>query len=276
MAGVKNLLTKSFLERTISGIVLVAIILVAALSGGLVMFGLTLVLSIVGIYEIYKTVGIEKTLIGIIGYIGCIFYYISIYFFEERYLAIFIIGFLLVLMATYVFTFPKYSTEAALMAFFGVVYVAVLMSFMYQLRVSEGGKFTFWLIFISSWGCDTCAYLTGMICGKHKMAPVLSPKKTIEGAIGGVVGAALIGALYGHFVKDYVGIDNAVIGFAVICGVTGLVSMIGDLTASAIKRNYEIKDYGKLIPGHGGVLDRFDSIIFTSPIIFYFLDLVNF
>lgn len=276
MAGIKNLLTKSFLERTISGIVLVIIILAAALLGGPVMYGLTLTLSLVGIFEIYKTVGIEKKSIGVVGYIGCICYYISVYLFEEKYLTLFIIAYLLVLMAAYVFTFPKYTTEQAMLAFFGVIYVAVLMSFMYQLRISDGGQFTFWLIFISSWGCDTCAYLVGVTCGKHKMAPILSPKKSIEGAIGGVIGAALIGAVYGHFVGDYIDIGNAVVGFAIVCGITGLVSMLGDLTASAIKRNYDIKDYGKLIPGHGGVLDRFDSIIFTSPIIYYLVTLVEF
>ncbi len=274
MAGIKNLMTKSFLERAISGIILVIIVLVAALLGGVVMFGLTLVLSLIGVYEIYKTVGIEKKIMGIIGYIACIAYYASVYVWGEQYLGLFIIAFLLILMVVYVFAFPKYNTESVLMAFFGVIYVAVLMSFMYQLRISEGGKFTFWLIFISSWGCDTCAYLVGVMFGKHKMAPILSPKKTIEGAVGGVVGAAAIGALYGYFIGEYVDMGNAVIAFAVICGITGLVSMVGDLTASAIKRNYEIKDYGKLIPGHGGVLDRFDSIIFTSPIIYYFLTLV--
>lgn len=276
MAGIKNLLTKSFLERAISGIVLVIIILMAALMGGLVMFGLTLVLSIIGIYEIYKTVGIERKNIGIVGYVACICYYCLVYFFAEKYIALFMIAFLLILMAAYVFTFPKYNTESVLMAFFGVIYVAILMSFMYLLRRTEDGAYTFWLIFISSWGCDTCAYLVGVTCGKHKMAPVLSPKKSIEGAVGGVVGAALIGGIYGHFVGEYLDMNNAVLGFAIICGITGLVSMLGDLTASAIKRNYNIKDYGKLIPGHGGVLDRFDSIIFTSPIIFYFLELVNF
>ncbi len=276
MAGIKNLMTKSFLERLISGIVLVAIILVAALMGGVVMFSLSLTLSIIGVYEIYKTVDIQNKSIGVVGYIATVCYYLSIYFWNEKYLLLIIIAYLLVLMSMYVFTFPKYKTEQVLMAFFGVIYVAVLMSFMYLLRISDGGKFTFWLIFIASWGCDTCAYLAGMICGKHKMAPVLSPKKTIEGAVGGVLGAALIGALYGHFVGDYISMSNAVIGFAVVCGITGLVSMIGDLTASAIKRNYDIKDYGKLIPGHGGVLDRFDSIIFTSPIIYYLVTLINF
>lgn len=274
MAGIKNLMTKSFLERAISGIVLVIIVLAAALMGGAVMFGLTLILSLIGIYEIYKTVGVEKKLMGIIGYIACVCYYVAVYMYGDKYLGLFIIAYLLILMTVYVFTFPKYNTESALMSFFGVIYVAILMSFMYQLRESDGGKFTFWLIFIASWGCDTCAYLAGVMFGKHKMAPVLSPKKTIEGAVGGVLGAAGIGALYGYFVGDYVNMGNAVVAFAIICGITGLVSMIGDLTASAIKRNYEIKDYGKLIPGHGGVLDRFDSIIFTSPIIFYLITLV--
>lgn len=102
------------------------------------------------------------------------------------------------------------------------------------------------------------------------MAPVLSPKKSIEGAIGGVVGTGLLTVLYGNVFKEAMGIDtNGVIGLAVICMIGALISMVGDLTASAIKRNYEVKDYGTLIPGHGGILDRFDSVIFTAPIIYY-------
>ena len=102
-----------------------------------------------------------------------------------------------------------------------------------------------------------------MLIGKHKMAPVLSPKKSIEGAVGGVVGAAALGAIYAAVTH------GPVVEYAVICAVGALISMVGDLAASAIKRNRGIKDYGKLIPGHGGILDRFDSVIFTSPIIFY-------
>ena len=81
-------------------------------------------------------------------------------------------------------------------AFFGVFYVAVMLSFIYQTRILPGGAFTVWLVFICAWGCDTCAYCVGMLIGRHKMAPVLSPKKSVEGGIGGVVGAALIGVLY--------------------------------------------------------------------------------
>ena len=103
----------------------------------------------------------------------------------------------------------------------------------------------------------------GVLFGKHKMAPVLSPKKSVEGAVGGVVGAILLGIIYAAATK------GGMVEYAIICGVGALISMVGDLAASAIKRNQGIKDYGKLIPGHGGILDRFDSVIFTAPIIYF-------
>ena len=102
------------------------------------------------------------------------------------------------------------------------------------------------------------------------MAPKLSPKKSIEGGIGGILGAALLGAVYALAINQFTaGADANVLEYALICGVGGMISQVGDLAASAIKRNHDIKDYGKLIPGHGGILDRFDSVIFTAPIIYY-------
>ncbi len=109
-----------------------------------------------------------------------------------------------------------------------------------------------------------------MLIGKHKLAPILSPKKSIEGGIGGILGAALIGVLYGLAINYWGGNAAAdLLQYAIIGAVGGAISQIGDLAASAIKRYHNIKDYGKLIPGHGGILDRFDSVIFTAPIIFY-------
>ena len=110
-----------------------------------------------------------------------------------------------------------------------------------------------------------------MLFGKHKLAPVLSPKKSIEGAVGGVVGAALLGAIYGAAVNSYMVMNNASLLFAIICAVGAVISQFGDLIASGIKRQHGIKDYGKLIPGHGGILDRFDSVIFTAPLIYALL-----
>ena len=102
------------------------------------------------------------------------------------------------------------------------------------------------------------------------MSPKLSPKKSIEGAVGGVLGSALLTALYCFIFRKPMALTGAKIGIlAVIAAIAGLISMVGDLTASAIKRNYDIKDYGRLIPGHGGILDRFDSMIITAPIIYF-------
>ena len=102
------------------------------------------------------------------------------------------------------------------------------------------------------------------------MAPKLSPKKSVEGAVGGVVGAALLGVLYAFAMNRFVpGAEADALQYAILCAVGALISMVGDLAASAIKRNHDIKDYGNLIPGHGGILDRFDSVIFTAPIIYY-------
>ena len=271
--ALNKLMNKSFLTRTLSGIALIAILLVTFILGGYCIFGLTLLLSLVGLSEVYKTVGIEKKCLGIIGYIGVIVYYGLLLWKGTAYMSVFIVALLMLVMIAFVFTFPKYKVEQVMMSFFGVVYVAILMSFLYLIReTTADGMITIWLAIISSWGCDTCAYLAGVTMGKHKMTPVLSPKKTIEGAIGGIIGAAAIGAIYGVAVGGYVEqIENAPLYFAIISACAGLVAMVGDLAASAIKRCYDIKDYGKLIPGHGGVLDRFDSVIFTAPVIYYLI-----
>ena len=109
-----------------------------------------------------------------------------------------------------------------------------------------------------------------MACGRHKLAPVLSPKKSVEGAVGGMAGSALVGALFAWAFLVPAREDAGVIWVAaLICAVGAVISQVGDLAASAIKRNHEIKDYGKIIPGHGGIMDRFDSVLFTAPVIYY-------
>lgn len=258
-----------FKTRLISGIILVIIALVTIISGGPVLLGTLMLISLIGLSEIYKVVKIEKTMLGYAGYLATIIYYLLL-FLEVKYDAmLFVIAVLVAMMVIYVFAFPKYVSEQAITGFFGVFYVSVMLSFIYQTRVLEEGLFIVALAFLCSWGCDTCAYCVGVLIGKHKMAPKLSPKKSVEGAIGGLVGAALLGALYALAINKWGGASASPANYALICFVGGMISMVGDLAASAIKRNHEIKDYGTLIPGHGGILDRFDSVIFTAPVIFY-------
>ena len=235
-----------FKTRLLSGILLVIIALITVITGGSLLFGVLLLISLIGMTELYKVFGIEKKAPGVLGYIFAVGYYALLYFKPQlpgeslNWFMMLFMGYLICQMAVLVFAYPKYNTQQILAGFFGVFYVAVMLSYIYQTRILPGGIFTVWLVFVCSWGCDTCAYCVGMLIGKHKMAPILSPKKSVEGGIGGIVGAA-----------------------------GGAISQIGDLAASAIKRYHNIKDYGKLIPGHGGILDRFDSVIFTAPIIYY-------
>ncbi len=260
-----------FKTRLISGIFLVIAALLTIISGGYVLFVTLLCVSLLGIQELYKAMGVHKDGVGLLelaGYLGTILYYASLLLGFERYGMMAVLLGLVLLMFVYVFTYPKYEADQVMSAFFGIVYVAVMLSFIFLTRNLEGGKFLVWLIFLCSWGCDTCAYCVGMLIGKHKMAPVLSPKKSVEGAVGGVVGAAALGAIYAAVTH------GPIVEYAVICAVGALISMVGDLAASTIKRNRGIKDYGKLIPGHGGILDRFDSVIFTSPIIFYLAKMI--
>lgn len=259
-----------FKTRLLSGILLVIIALATIISGGDVLFATLLLISFIGMTEIYRVLEISGTLLGGAGYVAAVAYYFLIRMEKTDLVVMLAIAFLIVLMMIYVFAYPKYRSEQVMLAFFGLFYVAFMLSYVYQIRMLPQGAFVVWLVFICSWGSDTCAYCVGMLLGKHKMAPKLSPKKSVEGAVGGVVGAALLGAGYAAAINHFAaGVHANVLQYAIICGVGALISMVGDLAASAIKRNHDIKDYGNLIPGHGGILDRFDSVIFTAPIIYY-------
>ena len=255
-----------FKTRLISGIVLVLAALLVIISGGPVLYGTLMCVSVIGAGELMRAMkvhGSRYSLLEITSFLTVIVYYTVLFLGREDLQLAVLIGGVILNMFVYVFAYPRYHADQITAAFFSIVYAGVMLSFIYQTRMMEGGAFLVWLIFLCSWGCDTCAYCVGMLIGKHKMAPVLSPKKSVEGAVGGVVGAALLGAVYGAAVK------GEILEYGIICGVGALISMVGDLAASAIKRNHDIKDYGTLIPGHGGVMDRFDSVIFTAPVIYY-------
>ena len=216
-----------FFKRLISGIGLLIVAVSAFYIGSIPLAVLSALVSIIGLFEFYRALGLDKKNIAYLGYI--------------------------------------YS-----LVFMGVVYIPVLFSYVYNTRTYADGKYLAWLILISSWGSDTCAYVVGSLIGKHKIAPVLSPKKSVEGSIGGVLGAALIGGIVGFILSNhFVNIGSPAFTCAVSCGIGSVISQVGDALASAIKRNHNIKDYGNLIPGHGGILDRFDSMIFTAPAVFF-------
>lgn len=264
-----------FWTRFISSVVLAVIALVTLIMGGGVLWAVTLVISAVGYMELCRAVGVHTkgkwNGLEAAGFAGIAAYYALILLFESGLFQLMaIIGVFMGSMCVYVVTFPKYRAEQAMANFFHFVYAPVMLSFLYLTRELHYGEYIVWLILISSWGCDTCAYLVGICIGKKKIFPHLSPKKSLEGCIGGVAGAGLIGAGFGYFVVEKAIPDQTVtLIIAFICMAGAVMSQIGDLAASAIKRNHDIKDYGRLIPGHGGIMDRFDSVIVTAPMIFF-------
>lgn len=170
-----------------------------------------------------------------------------------------------------VFTYPKLRLEDMAMSFFTMIYVGWGMC--HLIILEQMNVFLLVYLFLAIWGSDSGAYFTGRLCGKHKLAPALSPKKTKEGAIGGVLCAILLVVLF----NVYLG-ENALLSYpvAILFGIViSIVGQIGDLAESMIKRFADVKDSGKILPGHGGILDRFDSIIMAAPFVYYLLIIIS-
>lgn len=262
----------NFPTRLLSGAMLVVFLIIVLLLGDDLLLISSVALSIIGVIEITKVLNLSKTLTIII-LPFTLFYYVIVVKYAREAILLFLISMILLLLMFYVFSYPKYSIKDIALTIFTIFYVPVMFSFVYLLREQRGqfGKYIVWLIFISSWGCDTFAYIIGLLFGKHKLIEQVSPHKTIEGSIGGIFGSIILGIIYVFVLNNFIKIDiyMSLIRVSIACALGAIFSQIGDLTASAIKREYNIKDYGNLIPGHGGVLDRFDSVIFTAPIVYF-------
>jgi len=153
----------------------------------------------------------------------------------------------------------------------GIVYVALMLGHLILTRAREGGEWLILYLFVVTWAADTGAYYAGTAFGKHKLAPLISPNKTVEGLFGGVALSVLAALIAKHwFMASFSTIDCLALGLLL-----SLTGVLGDLAESALKRSAGVKDSGSLIPGHGGVLDRLDSLLFTAPAFYYYLIFVK-
>ena len=272
-------------KRTLSGIILAVVLVAAFIEGRYILLLLLCLASLAGLRELYQTVGKgNKKLshgrmdaLAMTGYGVTLLYYVMLlYGTTPGALLILLLAALLLMMLIYVARFPMYEPVDFFVAFFGLFYVPIMLSTVYLTRQREDGLYMVWFVFVGSWVCDTFAYFVGSAIGKHKMAPVLSPKKSWEGAVGGVLGSAVTGLVAGIIIEKLRvdgGMSVHLLYYVLISVVCAVFSQVGDLTASAVKRHYEVKDYGGVIPGHGGILDRFDSMIVTGPLIYILLTL---
>ncbi|ONI41396.1 hypothetical protein AN640_08060 [Candidatus Epulonipiscium fishelsonii] len=255
------------LTRILTGVIGAPIAIAIIYKGGLLLYVIGGIMVLIGAYEYYKVVGEVYNPIKNVAMLGIAIYLIGLNYFENRYIS-FIGIFLVILLIIKVLTYPKYNLADIGVTLTGVIYIGEIFSLVLLIRDMPNGFFWVCLIFVSAWGSDTSAYFAGRALGKHKLAPVLSPKKTIEGAIGGVIGAGILDAIFCG-IMSFLGYWTFSLGWTVLIGcVCAILSQIGDLAASSIKREMGIKDFGTLFPGHGGVLDRFDSILLIVPFVY--------
>lgn len=261
-------------ERFIGGFFVALITLIALLSGGYITAVILTVVSIIGIWEYLRIHGLEKSSFAVIDYIFTVIYYGVICIHKDELLMPLIIMMLMVLLAFYVFHFPNHKDSDVGRALFIFVYITVMLSYVLRIRELDAGIYLSFYLLIASWGNDVCAYFVGRALGKHKFSPKVSPNKSVEGFVGGIVGAFIIGFFYSMVFPNQIPFDNVYGGL--VAAVAAVPSVIGDLAASAIKRDHGIKDYSNLIPGHGGIIDRFDSVIYIAPIIYWLVRLLSY
>lgn len=252
-----------------------AILLPAIYVGGHVFAGLVLLLSVIGLYELTRMGNIPYA--GLVGVIAsCAIAFITV---PDNYRLFTIPGMnstylfyicCMVLLVLTVYQHQTFNIENVALIIFGSLYIGY--GFRYLIMLRDMGLDLIMFQFAIIWATDIGAYLVGRRFGKHRLAPSISPNKTIEGAVGGILCAMVASVLYIHLLDPHLSGVNHYIILAISISILG---QLGDLVESAIKRHYQVKDSGTLIPGHGGVLDRFDSTIFTSFLLMTWFNLMK-
>ncbi len=272
-----------FTKRFVSAVVMVAVLLAAIVLGDGVVYAFALLVAELDLWELLRATGITDKEKGLSPFIYCemvvlALMYAGMYFLPFQYPLILAIVILPVfLLSFYVFKFNKFALRDIAIMITAYIYIGVMISFIPHIRVQmEYGIYLVWFILIPPMASDIFAYCIGILFGKHKFAPVVSPKKSIEGSVAGVIGSGLCLLLFALFMSKSIPVKSGFLPACFVIGcVCGGISQIGDLVASAIKREYSIKDYGNIIPGHGGALDRTDSIIYIAPIIYFCIMLLE-
>ena len=266
--------------RVITAIVMVALMVPFFVFSDTVAFPILVsLLSAVGIYEMQSCIGVKKQYFSAVAAITVgtgLPFFVRYYKELDSFAVILAIAFCVIMymLTVSVFSGKNFSVESAALSGSTTVYIAFGLTSLVLLRDMPFGKYIYFLPFIISWVTDTFAYFSGRLFGKHKLIPEVSPKKTVEGSIGGTLFAVIFTLAYGFVVGEITDCEVQYLSLGIVSTVVSLLSQCGDLIMSLIKRKFEIKDYGKLFPGHGGVLDRFDSIIMTAPIIYFLTVLV--
>ena len=237
-------------------------------------------IALLAMQEYFNAVQKECNPIKWLGYISCIFIAL-IHIVPENLptditnsiLLLIVPILMLISFGQVIITNMKTNFKDVVYTLFGILYVITCISFIALTRGAENGIILIWYAIIAAWGTDTFAYLIGIKFGKHKFSEI-SPKKSIEGAIAGIVGAVVIAILYTMAINSIYNLEYSYISIIIITAILSILAQIGDFAASSIKRYVNVKDYSNLIPGHGGMLDRIDSLMFLAPFAYVFFTLI--
>ena len=255
-------------KRIISGVIGAVLLIAVLLSDKIILNIGIAVVSFIALLEMYEAVGLTKYLpLKILGLVAS-FSFTFAYSFDNKLLMPVMYLYILALFGFYMKKDSNLKLHDISKLFFLTIFVCFFLVHLVFIRKLPLGQYLIWMVFISAFLTDTFAFATGKIFGKHKLCPRLSPKKTIEGSIGGVIGCCVSLLIYGLIVQFVFNIGVNYSNLMLLGIISSATSQFGDLAASRIKRQYGIKDYGKIRPGHGGVMDRFDSVMFTAPIVY--------
>ncbi len=232
------------------------------------------IITMIAIYELHKAVSKRKELL-IVGWVMTAVIFIGNI---THNLLPSLMCLLVVYLLLSVIEFGREEVRIVYMLGFATAVYATFISTIANIKIEFSVYATF-LSFVLAWITDSGAYFVGCSIGKHKLIPKLSPKKTVEGAIGGIIACVLISLGYVWLLDKCFGVSLFNGGdyqkMLILSFVGSVISQLGDFASSAIKREFNVKDFGNLLPGHGGVLDRFDSIIFVAPFVYYILSLLS-
>ncbi len=259
-------------KRIASAIVALPAVFFLIYIGGLWYSLLIWLIAMIGIREITNMFQPASKVPEYYGYVGVTALFAALYQ-NDLAIILVVISIIFLLSALNLFVrFQKTSLEESSSIFWGIIYVGGLLGYLLLMRITFAFEFTI-LLFVVVWANDTFAYFAGGKWGKRKLAPVVSPGKTVEGALGGLFGPVIFLSVLYFFIGQYYPLSLSLT--LVLTVYITIFAQIGDLIESALKRKLKTKDSGGIIPGHGGILDRFDSIMFAAPFTYFFLLLIG-
>lgn len=269
-------------RRILSGaIFLIVLILIGVFDSPFVDTCVITFLSMMGIYEYNKAFKIAKFKpISWVGYLGCLTIFLMggiIPDQDKMYITkIALPAFIIIIFMYMILTNLKRTIVDVAITVFSLLYIPFMFSFVKLILMMDHGRFLIIYVFMAAFASDTFAYFIGSKFGKNKLCPEISPKKTIEGSIGGILGVILCFTIITYIGNEYFNMNLNIIYMLFAGVIAGIAGQFGDLSASAIKRYCNVKDFGNIMPGHGGILDRFDSMLFVAPVMYMFLKLYMF